>query len=116
MPHIDTYFDDPYLKAGHLNAVDMIVTIRDIKQEAVGRESELKPVLFFEEFKKGMIVNKTNAGRIVELYGSETSAWKGCKITLYPSETDFGGKTVECIRVRPQAPPAQGLTTAPEDI
>ena len=44
----------------------------------------------------------------VSWYGIED--WIGKKIELYPSTTQMGGKTVECIRVRS---PAQRELPAP---
>jgi hypothetical protein len=34
--------------------------------------------------------------------------WPGTKITIYPTMTDFGGKRVECIRVK-DVIPARGV-------
>ena len=48
--------------------------------------------------------NRTNARTIAELYGPETNDWRGRHITLFPTTTDFRGASVDCIRVRPEAP------------
>jgi hypothetical protein len=66
----------------------------------VGEEKVTKGVLFFEEFTRGFVLNRTNLKRIIDLHGKETDEWMGKQITLYPSETEFGGRTVDCIRVR----------------
>jgi hypothetical protein len=58
----------------------------------------------FEEFDRGLVLNKTNSRQIAALYGSETKTWKGKKITLYRSETSFQNKTVNCVRVRDTRP------------
>ena len=60
-----------------------------------------KPVLYFVEKDKGIVLNKTNANKITEIAGSAlTEEWQGTAIVLYPTETEFGGETVECIRVK----------------
>lgn len=90
--------------APHLEAADFTkdttVTIKAVDFAEVGNEQVTKGVIFFEEFKRGMVLNRTNLKRIIGHHGNETDGWVGKKITLYTSETDFGGKTVECIRVR----------------
>lgn len=88
----------------HLEAADFPndteVTIKAVSFAEVGEEKANKGILFFEEYTRGMVLNRTNLKRIIEHHGNETDEWKGKKLTLYPSETEFGGKTVDCIRVR----------------
>lgn len=88
----------------HLEAADFpddtVVTIKTVSFAEVGEEKASKGILFFEEYSRGMVLNRTNLKRIIEHHGNETDEWKGKTLTLYPSETEFGGKTVDCIRVR----------------
>ncbi len=105
MQHIDTFFDDPYVRAGHLAGEVLPVTIKVVKAEAVGKDKAGRPVVYFEEFEKGMVLNKTNTKRIVALYGSDVDKWPGKRIMLYPTETEFSGDMVECIRIKKEAPP-----------
>lgn len=111
MPHIDTMFDDPFLKAAHLDGRDVTVTMLKVTQEAVGVDKELRPVLFVEQFAKGIVLNKTNARRIVGLYGPTTEDWTGKQITLFPTEAEFKGESVECIRIRAQVAHSEGEPT-----
>jgi hypothetical protein len=80
------------------------LTMKSVMVETVGSEQVKKGVLFFEEFDRGLVLNKTNSRQIAALYGSETKAWKGKRITVYRSETAFSGKTVGCLRVRDTKP------------
>lgn len=89
----------PHLEAADLNG-DTVVTIKRVEMKEVGKEKVTKGVLFFDEFTRGMVLNRTNLHRIIRQLGNETDAWKGKQITLYPSETDFNQQTVPCIRVR----------------
>ena len=100
MTHIDNFFDDKYLKAGHLNGTDLVLTISGVTQEEVGSNNDKRPVLSFEEIKKCLVLNKINSRRIIKLHGAHEEEWAGEKLTLYPSETDFSGETVDCVRVR----------------
>lgn len=99
--NIDKAFPSNYLKASDLGDAQPIVTIDRVEVEAIGRDKELKPVLYFVGKEKGVVLNKTNSNKIVGLLGSkDTDEWIGCKIRLYATETEFGGETVECIRVK----------------
>jgi hypothetical protein len=61
----------------------------------------MTPVVYFRGKDKGVVLNKTNGNKIAALVGSkDTEDWAGCQIRLYATETEFGGETVECIRVK----------------
>lgn len=89
-----------HLEAADLGDGDLVVTIKGIDFAEVGEEKQTKGVVLFDEFTRGMVLNRTNLKRIIALHGNETDSWIGQKIYVYASETDFGGKTVDCIRVR----------------
>ena len=58
-------------------------------------------VLYFNEAKKGLILNKVNAFAIAEILGSpNTEGWVGSKIELYPTTVRVAGKTKAAIQVR----------------
>ena len=105
--NINEIFPSKYLKAHDLlNDGDLIVTISDFVIEVVGNDQlTSKPVLYFRELPmKGLILNKTNANTIADLYGEDTEDWIGKKITLYSCEVTFDDKTSLGIRVRPNPP------------
>jgi len=99
------------LAADDLQGSDVVLTIKAV--EIVEFEDDgykkQKPVVRFIETEKTLISNKTNSMMIGEHHGNDTDGWIGQKITLYPTKTDFAGKTVDCIRVRP---PATGKTVS----
>lgn len=102
MPDIDKIFPSRYLKAGDLDGREITVTIKEVKLENVGQTKESKPVLYFRGAQKGLVLNITNSKRIAMMAGSkDTDDWVGQRIILYPTETEFGGETVDCIRVKP---------------
>jgi len=107
MRHIDTFFDDPYMRAGHLGGEAVTLTIREVKAEYVGTDKVLRPVVYFAGQKKGMVFNKTNSKRVVAMYGGDTAEWTGKRITLFPTTVEFAGEEVECLRVKKQVPPAE---------
>jgi hypothetical protein len=107
MANIDAAFPSKYLKAADLNGREVVVTIDHVNIEPVGRDKEIKPVLYFQGKEKGLILNKTNSSKIKQILGSaETDDWAGCKIKLYATEVEFNGDTVDTIRVKAGAPQA----------
>lgn len=94
----------PHLEAADLAGKDVVVTIAKVGFSIVGKEKVNKGIVFFSEFDRGLVLNRTNTKRIIAMYGNETDAWKDKKITLYQSEADFNGNTVPCIRVRDTPP------------
>lgn len=89
----------PHLEAADLNG-DTPVTIKGVSFTEVGDKAEKKGVVLLNEFTRGMVLNRTNLKRIIGLHGNDTDKWIGKAITLYPTQTTFGGKEVACIRVR----------------
>jgi len=64
-----------------------------------GKQSEKKPVLYFQDGKKGWVLNKSSARAIADVLGPETNHWKGATVTL-KSESMFAfGKQMNVIRV-----------------
>lgn len=99
--NIDSAFPSTYLKASDLGQSSPLVTIDRVEVEPVGRDKEMKPVVYFKGKEKGVVLNKTNSNMIATLTGSrDTDDWQGCQIRLYATTTEFGGETVECIRVK----------------
>jgi hypothetical protein len=94
----------PHLEAADLCGKDVTVTIKEVGFSLVGTEQKNKGVLMYQEFDRGMVINRTNLKRIIAMYGNETDAWKGKRVTLYESEADFNGQTVPCIRIREKKP------------
>jgi hypothetical protein len=90
----------PHIEAAELNGEEKVVTIKSVNFSEVGKEKVTKGIIYFEEFDRGMVVNRTNLKRVIAHHGNETDSWVGKELTLYPSETDWQGQTVPCIRVR----------------
>lgn len=95
-----------------------LVTIKgDLVAENVAKQDEpeeIKHLIFFAEFEKGMVLNSVNAQLIAKIVGSEeTSDWDGKQIVAYndPSVV-MRGKLTGGIRVRaPRTRPAQPAPT-----
>jgi len=109
------YFDSMCLRVWHLAGKDRTYKIvkvsRFTSEMASGGKREIKkqPKLILEN-SKGVLVplplllNKTNAATIAQLYGTNTAQWAGKLITLYPTTTSVGGAEKDCIRIKNQDP------------
>jgi hypothetical protein len=112
MPNINDAFPSNYLKASDLKGNQVVVTIDRVEFEPVGRDKDMKAVIYFIGKQKGVVLNKTNAKKITEIAGSAlTEEWHGHAIVLYPTETEFAGEQVECIRMKPVNKSAMGRMT-----
>jgi len=97
---IDLAYPSPYLRAADLNGAIVSVVIERVVQEPVGRERELKLVLYFAGRKKGLILNKTNARKIADLLGERDSDhWIGHRIGLVSTVVEYQGNITQGIRV-----------------
>ncbi len=115
---VSEMFPSKYLRAADIPAGrEVPVRINFLEMVPVEGEDELKPCLFFENAKKGLVLNKTNATAIAMAFGDDADQWHGKTIAVFATTTMFGGKIVPCIRVRvpaPFAPPAPTQATADE--
>lgn len=108
MPNYTDAFPSKFLKAADLKGQQVVVTIESVKFEPVGREKEIKAVIYFVGKQKGFIVNKVNGKKVAEIANSPlTEDWSGVPIALYPTECEFSGETVDCIRVKAVTRPSQ---------
>ena len=99
--NINNAFPSAYLKASDLGETQPVVSIDRVEVEPVGRDKDMKPVIYFAGKTKGMVLNKTNSRKIAEIAGSpDTDDWRGVQIKLFATEVDFQGETVEAIRVK----------------
>lgn len=114
--------DRDYLFAFDLQGKDCTVTIERVtggEIKGTGGKKSKKPLCYFRESKdkRPLGLNSTNCKTIAVMYGNDTAEWVGKRVTLYPTTTNFGGETVDCIRVRPGIPgdkaPTGQLATAP---
>ncbi len=95
-PHIEA------LDIGDRMGDELVVTFDRVEEELIG--GEMRYVIFFAEFQRGLILNHTNSRSIARMYGGEVDNWVGKKLTLYRSETSFNGEVKPCVRVRETKP------------
>lgn len=102
--HVSTYelaFPGRFLKAGLFQDKHVTLTVADAFMEELegdkGKEKRL--ILHFKETDKELVANKTCAFAIKEMFGNRLADWLGKRVTFFPTTTQFGPKTVDCIRV-----------------
>jgi hypothetical protein len=96
-------FPSKYLKSSDVKAKQKIAVISHLETEAVGQDKREKPVLYFEDGVKPMVVNRTNFEELEIAFG-DSDEWPGQKVKIYCAATTFQGKRVDGIRVEPIAP------------
>ncbi len=101
-------FPSKYLKADELDQ-DYIVTIAEVVLESLEQNDGTKvdkPVIYFKEWDKGLVCNKTNFGIIAQQHGDDTDLWLDKKITLTVMDVQAFGEVVQAIRVKSGRKPA----------
>ena len=118
MAKLGDFFPSPFLKSADIDE-PMVVTIQGV-HEAVfpgknGKPDESRPVATFAEFEQGLILNRTNFGRIAKLTGKpDTDDWTGARVLLRVEAVEAFGETVDAIRVHPA--PTQARFSGKEDL
>lgn len=107
--------DKDFLYSYDLQGRDVTVIIERVAQGTLvgqqGKKSK-KPVVFFKGKSKPLALNVTNIKTIAALYGSfKAEDWIGKAITIYPTTTNFGSETKDCIRIRNKRPGAASVAT-----
>lgn len=112
---INKQFPSKYITAADLDK-PVSVRIAIVKvEEMQSREGvkEPKPVLYFSNAQKGLVLNKGNATIIADRYGSETDSWGGQLVTLYKDRVLAWGEMVDAVRVRIEDPAQQQQMAEP---
>jgi hypothetical protein len=105
MGNMNDYYPSPWLRAEDLDGA-AVMTIRQVKDEEFpgqrGESDQIRPVVFFKEHDKGLILNKTNFVAMTKITGqSNTERWIGTRIQLRVQQVPAFGEVVDSIRVYP---------------
>ena len=108
---LNDLYPSRYLKPADIDDDDLVLTIDKVLVEEMGfvDRKETKPVLYFRNLDKVLVLNRTNANTIANLYGDQLSNWTGKQVSLFIAEVNFQGKVMPGIRIRSRIP-----TSSPE--
>jgi hypothetical protein len=81
---------------------DKTLKIKGVTEEKVGQGADQsdKLVVWFDNSKKGLALNRTNNRTLRGAYGDDTADWTGKLIVVFQTTGDFRGRMVPCLRVR----------------
>lgn len=102
--HYEALFDSQFLRWFDIEGKgDITCTIDKVVREELtlrGGAKKKSPVVTIKNGSKPLVLNRTNADTIAQLYGNKPSGWAGKRIVLYVDTTNLKGKPVNCIRVK----------------
>ena len=106
-------FPSEFLKAADIGQSQVKVLISHVELREM-TDGENKPVVFFQNKKKGVVLNVTNANAIAQYYGDDMDLWAGKTIVLFTMMVSFQGRMQPGIRVRIPGPGEGGTAQAPK--
>lgn len=96
-----------YMKSKYLKASDFEVgttnklRIGDVTEEQVGEDREKKLCLHFAGMDQTLLLNQTQNGRMIELFGRNTDGWINMTVQVSVASTLFKGKQVNTFLIDP---------------
>jgi hypothetical protein len=83
----------------------LTLTIVSVADEVVGfgADAEHKAVVRVKEDPRGVVLNRSRAEALRELFGDNTDDWAGERFQLVPSRTLFQGKQTPCLLIEAAA-------------
>jgi hypothetical protein len=101
--HWQTMFKGNYITAVEFGDKVPTLTIADVRmvklEQDDGRQKD-KGVIFFSETERGWVLCKTNAMCLAAMFGDDTSAWVGKRVTLVSQMVNVGREKKPGIRVK----------------
>ncbi|TXH41046.1 MAG: hypothetical protein E6Q97_38580 [Desulfurellales bacterium] len=122
MSHWKKFMDKELLGAHDLDGRDVTVVIVEVSGGEInnGTKKNKKPIAVLasssgRKLDKRLALNATNCKTLEQLAGSpDVDKWRGMAIVLYGTTTNFGGQTVDCVRIRPYPPKPSKKGEAPQ--
>lgn len=104
MKSYKAYGDGAFLTKADVSP-PQVWTITDVKEQTVtaaGKEPKDKLVLFFNETKKGLVLNMSNGDALYDMTGhDDPEEWIGQRVELFVDENiAYAGKRVGGVRLR----------------
>ena len=98
----DDFYPSEFFKAADVEPGPIDLTAKMIVQKPM-KDGRLKPVLYFDEDKRGLILNKTNANMLKLLTRSNNPAdVTGLIVQLFAASSAYQGQPCNAVRIRKQ--------------
>ena len=94
--NINESFPPAFLRSEDIKGKTVAVKIRMCEPHEFDREGT-KPVVYFQGKDAGLVLNKTRANAIRDIYGEETDNWIGKTIVLTVGPVPFEGRMTDSI-------------------
>lgn len=94
---------------------NVVVTIERVTKAKDKKVGKRQYALRFKGARLPYLTNATAEKTLARLFGNAPRSWVGGRITLYRTTTEYNGETVQCIRIRPQAPKADAREQLPDE-
>jgi len=93
-------FPGRFVKAADLKGRDVTLVIAGIRAEKI--DDKMKAIMSFDGAGKELVLNRTNAEAVKLMFGRDTAAWIGRRLTIFPAtiKDPFGDGEVLALRVR----------------
>ena len=103
--HVDLLHPTRFLKSSEFKGKDVTHVISDVVLEEMEREDnskETKGIVAFSDTPKLLILNRTNSDCLKAMFGPETDAWRGKRVTFFPMPmvNPFTKENITAIRLR----------------
>jgi hypothetical protein len=87
MYEFEELYPSRFIRAVDLKGQELTVTIKGIRMEELTSKSgkRLKPILALHECAQELVLNRTNGEAIKAMFGRNTAAWIGRRVTVYPA-------------------------------
>jgi hypothetical protein len=95
--NINESFPPAFLRSEDIKDKTVAVKIRLVEAHDFGEKEGTKPVVYFEGKDAGLVLNKTRANAIRDLFGEETDGWTGKTIILTTGLVPFEGRMTDSI-------------------
>jgi hypothetical protein len=96
-------FKGAYVSAVELGEKTPTLTISDVKivkLEGEDGTSKDRGVVYFKETDRGLVLCKTNALCLAQMFGPNTDSWRGKHVTLFSTKVSVGPEMKDGIRIK----------------
>ena len=95
-----------YLNGSDVGAQLFKLVVKSIVMEKMENDGAMKPVMYFTNAQKGLVVNATNWDNMTTVYPDDSDAWIGKTVEMYTEATRTpNGQPTRGVRIRPVAGP-----------